>query len=148
MAYRFTDDWAEEIWKETSKARYQRAVVRITDPSLETRVHNEENNTWTVTGDSELYEGQARVIGVRWGTEAGGESQANATTLKAIRVQLPHDAAPIRVRKNVKVWVVSAPDNPVLTTLMFTVTSDFQGSTTATRTFEAALDGDVAVPDA
>lgn len=148
MAYRFTDDWADEISEETSSAEYQNATIRITDPGKEAREHNEETNTWTVTGDSEVYEGQARIIGVRWGTEAGGESQANATTLSAARVQIPYGAAPVRVRKNCKVWVLECERNPSLETVVFTVTSDLQGSMAASRTFQVMLDGDAEVPDA
>lgn len=186
MAYEFDDDlngdWAEEISEETTKAIYQNALIRIEDPSLLTKDYDEDTNEWTITGTSTVYAGQARVIGVRWGVESGGESQKNATTLSAIRVQIPRGGSPVeppfgfgvygagpygggggglfgselygygtyggltgligRVKRGVKVYVDVCTRNPALENLMFTVTSDLQGSMSASRTFQAALDGD------
>ena len=148
MAYSFgTDNWADEIAEVSTQPEFQRAVIRIEDPSLLTqKSYDIETGEWTITGDPVIYPvgdetGQARVIGVRWGVQSGGESQANATTISAIRVQVPQHAVG-RVKKGCKVTVESAP-NLVLTSYTFTVTSDMQGSSDASRTFECALDIDV-----
>lgn len=148
MAYRFEDDgdWAEPISEETTKPEYQTAQIRLVDPSGVEQEYNYETGKYdTVSGSGLLYQGQARVIGIRWGVESGGESQANAMTLTAIRVQLPREGFQVRVKKNCKVFVDSCPRNPVLQQYMFTITSDFQGSMSASRTFQAMLDGDVQV---
>lgn len=143
MAYSFgTENWADEIAEVSTQPEFQRAVIRIEDPSLLTqKSYDIETGEWTITGDPVVYDGQARVIGVRWGVQSGGESQANATTISAIRVQIPQHAVG-RVKKGCKVIVKSAP-NLVLTSYIFTVTSDMQGSSDASRTFECALDIDV-----
>lgn len=146
----FSDDWAAEIAEESTKEEYQTARVRIEDPSQGTSEWDWTTATWTFTGDPVIYPlgdetGQARIIGVRWGVFTGGEAQANASTLKAIRLQLPYQAVG-RVRKGFKVFVTSSPGNPTLENLVFTVTSDLQGATSAARTIEMALDGDVEIP--
>lgn len=146
MAVSFaTENWTDPIAAVSTRPEYQRAVIRIEDRSLLTESEYDiETGEWTIVGDPVIYTGQARVIGVRWGVQSGGESQANATTLSAIRVQIPQHAVG-RVKKGCKVFVQSAP-NPVLQNYIFTVTSDMQGSSDAARTFECSLDIDVQVP--
>jgi len=170
MAYQFEDDdnWAAEIEEETSKAEYQNAEIRIEDLSLLTRRdYDEVTGLWDIEGDSRVYSGRARLIPVRWGVESGGESQANATTLSAVRIQIPryglsaafygeglYGTGPFgysfgsagRVRKGSRVIVVECHRNPALENLPFTITSDLQGSMSATRTFQAMLDGDARMP--
>lgn len=146
MAYSFAANWNDEIAEVSTREEFQRARIRIEDPSLVTKDYDEDTNTWTITGDPVIYPideetGQARIIGVRWGVQSGGESQANSTTITAIRVQIPQHAVG-RVKRGCKVFVESAP-NMVLGSYIFTVTSDMQGSSDAARTFECALDLDV-----
>lgn len=144
----FESDWAAEIAEESTKTEYQTVRVRIEDPTLLTKQdYDWDTAAWDIEGDPVVYPlgdetGQARVIGIRWGVFTGGEAQANAATLSAVRLQLPRFAVG-RVRKGFKVFVTAAPQNPVLENLIFTVTSDLQGGTSAARTIEMALDGDV-----
>jgi hypothetical protein len=151
MAYSFTvDNWADEIAEESTKLEYQQAVIRIFDKSQATLVtpYDIETGTGPIYTGGDIYplggeDGRARIIGVRWGVQSGGESQANASTISAIRVQIPQHAVG-RVKRGCKVFVVSAP-NLVLSSYLFTVTSDMHGSSPASRTFECSLDGDVKV---
>lgn len=146
MAYDFDRlSLADEIAVESTRPEFQRAVIRIFDESAATLVtpYDIETGIGPIYTGGDIYEGQARVIRVRWGVQSGGESQANATTISAIRVQIPQHAAG-RVKKGCKVFVASAP-NLVLSSYIFTVTSDMQGSSPAARTFECALDIDVQV---
>lgn len=148
MAYVFTEyaNWADEIAEVSELPEFQTAKIRIVDPNLFTRDYDEDTATWTITGDGVIYDGQARVIPVRWGVHSGGESQANATTLSAIRVQIPRTTATdIRVDKGFKVFVDESPHNLSLGDRMFAVTSDLQGSSSASRTFECMADVDASV---
>lgn len=140
----FNTDWADEIVQETTKEEYQNALVRLRDDSLVYSDYDIDTAEWLVIGNGVIYTGNARIIGIRWGVFHGGESQSNASTEKAIRVQLPFQAVG-RVKKGVKVFVDSCPRNPALEGLIFTVTQDFQGSMAGARTLECALDGDAAV---
>ena len=146
MAYSFKTTWNDAIAEVSTREEFQTARIRIEDPSLLTQSdYDIETGEWTIIGDPVIYPvgdetGQARIIGVRWGVQSGGESQANATTISAIRVQVPQHAVG-RVKKGCKVFVGSAP-NTVLQGYVFTVTSDMQGSSDAARTFECALDID------
>lgn len=148
MAYVFSEyaNWADEIAEISELPEFQTAKIRIVDPNLITRGYDQETATWTITGDGVIYNDRARIIPVRWGVQSGGESQANATTLSAMRVQIPRTlATDIRVNKGFKVFVDESPYNLSLVDRLFAVTSDLQGSNSASRTFECMADIDAAV---
>lgn len=148
MAFQFTEyaNWADEIAEVSELPEFQTAVIRIVNPNLIEREYDEDTATWTITGEGVIYEGQARVIPVRRGIQSGGESQANATTLGAMRVQIPRTvASDIRVNKGFKVFVDESPHNLSLVNRILAVTSDLQGSSSASRTFECMADIDAAV---
>lgn len=144
MAVSFSsENWAEGIARESEKPEYQTAEIQILDPSLVTSSYNEKTGKFSNTGNPVKYEGRARVIPVRWGVFSGGESQANATTLTSVRVQVPSaNLGSLRVHKGWKVFVTSAPRSPWMESRLFTVTSDLQGSSSASRTFQCEADGD------
>lgn len=147
MAYSFaTSDWTDPIAEVSESPEFMTATIRIENPNLVTKDYDEDTNQWTIVGDPVIYDGRARVIPVRWGVQSGGESQANATTIAAIRVQIPRTAATdIRVNKGFKVFTEGVPNNLSLQNRMFTVSNDLQGSSSASRTFECAADVDAAV---
>lgn len=146
MAYKFsTGSWADEIAETSTLPEYQTARIQIIDPSQIDQDYDVDTGQWTTVGDGVVYPlgdeiGQARIIGVRWGVFSGGESQSNATTLAAVRIQVPQHAIG-RVKRGLTVKVLSAP-NTVLTEYTFKITSDFQGASDAARTFECAVDMD------
>lgn len=171
MAFAFEDDeydWAQPIADETSKVEYQNARIQIIDPHFfVARDYDPDNNTWDVDPGAEglRYDGRARVIPIRWGVNNGGESQANVTTLKAIRVQIPrfglaasvygqglYGAGPYgyfgmtisdqRIHRGAIIQIIECPRNISLQGRILTINSDTQGSMSATRTFEAMLDED------
>jgi hypothetical protein len=146
MAYRFESVWSDEVRSVSERTEYQTCDIRIIDPSLLTEDdYDIESGQWALAGDSTLYEGQARVIGIARGIFSGGEAQANATTITPVRIQIPWSEESERVKRGCKVRVTNAPRNPVLESYVFTVTSDFHGSSAGARTFEAALDLDSVV---
>lgn len=101
------------------------------------------DNGWQpVPVESVIYAGQARFIPVRAGVWQGGEAQLNATTIRSMRFQVPFAALPGRVHSGSIVTITSAPFNPNLVGRTAKVTDDFQGSTTASRTFHAMMDAD------
>lgn len=101
------------------------------------------SDSWKpVPVSSTVYSGQARLIPVRAGVWQGGESQLNATTIRAIRFQVPRSARNIRFHAGAIVTILSAPFNESLVGRTAKVDDDFLGSTTATRTFHATMDAD------
>lgn len=143
-----SEDWTAPIHAVSTQPRFQKSRIRIEDHSLIVPgEYDVDTGTYTEpTGDPVVYEGQARLIGIRWGTFTGGESQANATTLSAIRVQVPKTPdTTARIKRGCKIFVLDSPNNPALNGLILTITSDLQGSSAAARTFEAALDADTTV---
>lgn len=159
-----SEDWTAPIHAVSTQPRFQKSKIRIEDHSLIVPgEYDVDTGTYTEpTGDPVVYEGQARLIGIRWGTFTGGESQANATTLSAIRVQIPNarfdegygeddygddyaGGLSGRVKRGCKIFVLDSPNNPALNGLILTITSDLQGSSAAARTFEASLDADTTV---
>jgi len=171
VAWKFEDDedWAEEISEETTRSVYQNALIRIEDPSILGKDYDYKTDKMTVTGDPVLYSGPARLIGVRWGVQSGGESQRNSTTLSDVRVQLPRTVAVAgnpygsglygegtygtapgllgRVKRGSKIYVEVCERQPSWESMVLSVTSDLQGSMSASRTLEARVDMDAVVTD-
>lgn len=150
MAVNFTKNWNDEIAEITGQAEYQTCTITIIDPELMVGgVYNPSDNTYSpITEDGEVYSGQARFIPIRAGLQQGGESQANATTIRNVRFQLPQFDGPLYIRKGLNVQFSTAPRNPSLVGRWATVMDDFQGSSAATRTFTAVMDIDSGGPSA
>lgn len=148
MAVEFSKFWADEIAEVTSQAEYQTCTVKIIDPELIVGgVYDPSTNTYSpVSEDGEVYSGQARFIPIRAGITQGGETQANATTIRYVRFQLPQFTGPLYIRKGLTVQFLTASRNPSLVGRWSSVIDDFQGSSAATRTFTAAMDIDSGGP--
>lgn len=150
MAFRFGDgSWADAIAKESTKPEYQTATIALFPPSTVPGVDDYDFETGELKEEATntaLYSGQARIIGVRWGTFTQGDAQENSTTLKSVRVQVTKDGLG-RIEHGSYVHFVSVPGNPALESRVLTVTSDFQGGSSASRTFECAVDSDSVASD-
>lgn len=162
MAVSFSEQhWSDEIADESSKTDYQTCSIRIvdpnevlypgpnyaTDPSDVTKdksaAYDWRTNTYAdPVSDGTVYEGQARFIPIRAGIHHGGESQANAMVVRAMRFQLPQHAGPKYIRMGLTVTFTEVPKNPSLVGRWATVTDDFQGASSAARTFNASMDID------
>lgn len=92
--------------------------------------------------DSTVYSGQARFIPVRASVWQGGEAQMNATSIRAVRFQVPRSAREVRFHAGAIVTITAAPFNANLEGRTAKVTDDFLGGTAATRTFHAMMDAD------
>jgi hypothetical protein len=137
----FDIPWYDEIAEVTGTAEYQNAIVSIIDPSLITEVYDDETGDWESTGDGEVYEGQARVIPIREANNRENSDRGNAAAITAIRVQIPQLAVD-RMKRGMKLFVTECPSNPALLSFVFSMKSDVQGSASATRTLQFAIDGD------
>lgn len=134
--------WDERIAAKTGQRKYQQATVELVDPKLVDTEYDIETGWSAPTNNGIIYEGQARVIAVRRGTNYEGSLQGNSKTITSVRVQLPGDSLPQTVRKGVKMRVTDSPRNRTLEGYVYTLASDFHGSSAATRTLEFNLDGD------
>lgn len=161
MAIDFSMNWNDEIAEVSTQVDYQTCEIKIldpdeiwypgpnypTDPSDLTKdpeaAYDWETNEYIpAVMDGVVYEGQARFIPIRSGIYYGGESQANATTTRAVRFQLPQFDGPLYIRMGLTVKFTSAPRNPSLVGRWATVNDDFQGASAAARTFTATMDID------
>lgn len=141
MAVNFgSGNWADPIREESTKDIYQNCTVSVFDPTVSEEDYDYETDTWIPSSIPPIYEGNARFIPVRAGVYHQGEAQANSTTIRAVRFQLQSD--PGRIKTGFKVKFLTAPNNPSLEGQFATVNDDFQGSTTASRTFHASMDAD------
>lgn len=163
MAVSFSQNWNNEIAAETEKDEYQTCTISILDPNevwypgpnydtdptdLTKKGYDPLTNTYLEPViDGIVYEGRARFIPVRAAIYHGGESQANAMTVRAMRFQLPQFEGPLYIRMGLKVQFQAAPRNPSLVGRWASVTDDFQGSSAATRTFNASMDIDAGGPN-
>lgn len=142
MAYSFSADWAQQIADISTRPEFQTATVRIVDASqIETDYDYDTGEIITV-GDGVIYEGRARVIGITKPNNVSS-GQMNVTALSGVRVQIPREGTTdLAVTKGMFLYVTSAPRQPRLTDYVFTAVGDFQGSSSAARTFEFAVDQD------
>lgn len=142
MRGRFAAHWTDEIAEISTLPEFQNASIRILGVQ-EDPEYNIDTGEWEYpNGEPEpIWEGRARVKAVRWGVFYGGESQSNSKVVSSIRIQTPKNSVG-RLLKGTSVVVLSSDDNDDLPGHLFNITSGFQGSAQAARTFEAALDGD------
>lgn len=141
MALKFADNWAQEVADVSTLPEFQNATVEIIQPGIQGTYDPVEDAYVGGVPETSHYLGQARVIGVRWGTNNPNATQNNPTTISAVRVQLPFNAVS-RVDRGWKVFVREADRNPALTNRVLTVTSDLQGAAAAARTLECSVDMD------
>lgn len=134
--------WSQEVAEVSGRAEFQTCTMQIIDPSLIDVDYDIDTGIETVVGDGVIYDGQARLIGVRRGVNYEGANQGNSKVITAIRVQLPHDALPQRLEKGFMGKVTAAPLNPSLTQYVYTLASALQGSSAGSRTLEFNVDGD------
>ena len=142
MRGRFSGHWTDEIAEISTLPEFQNSTIRILGVQ-EDPEYNIDTGEWEYpNGEPEpIWEGRARVKAVRWGVFYGGESQSNSKVVSSIRIQTPKNSVG-RLLKGTSVVVLSSDDNDDLPGHLFNITSGFQGSAQAARTFEAALDGD------
>ncbi len=133
-------DWVQTIADVSGSAEFQTAQVELRNPSLVSRVFNEATGTYTMTGDPVVWSGQGRFIGVRTSVAQAAGNDKNPTSIQSGRLQIPYGAYPGRITRGWQVRIVSAPRNPALSNVLFTVNNDIQGSSAATRTLELVID--------
>lgn len=134
--------WSLEVAEVSGRPEFQTCTFQIVDPSLIDIDYDIDTGVETVTGDGVIYEGQARLIGVRSATNYEGATQGNSKANKSLRVQLPHDALPERLEKGFIGRVLEAPLNPSLTNYVYYLLSGIQGASAGSRTLEFNVDGD------
>ena len=136
--------WADEISALTGSPEYQTATVTIWDPSKEGEdEYNVDTGVWTYARRPQpFYTGPARVIGVRWGNDRKNSQVSNPSTTSSVRLQIPAGKLAHKIVRGTKVEFTASQGNQALIGSVFVVTSDLQGSSSATRTFECELDGD------
>lgn len=147
MAVKFSGNWEDEIWSVTSTPEFQSCKIKIIDPKqVEGGEYDYKTDSYTmVLDEAVVYNGTARYIPVRSGTHMGGEAQANSTTIRAVRFQIPKDAGPKYIRKGLTIIITEAKRNPSLVGRTAKVGDDFQGSSSASRTIHASMDIDSGV---
>lgn len=143
MAYSFTN-WAQTIADISTRPEFQNAHVVLYVPA-----HGGEYDvdTGETTGGTEaelLYDGQARVVGVRYHSQT--EQGYNPSSLKGVRLQV-NDSALGRVPSNTKAYFIDGGRNIQLLDYIFNVNSDFNSSQVAAYTFELTVDLDAVDDD-
>lgn len=133
-------NWADEIAEVTTDPEFQTATIRI----FRVKIAGEwdmETNIRTGQVIETVYDGQARLVPVRWSTFQQAAASMNTRAEQSIRIQIPKDAVS-RALTGWMVEVTAAPRNPGLVGRTLKVQADFQGSSSAARTFDCAYDND------
>lgn len=134
--------WSQEVAEVSGSEEFQTCEMQIIDPSQIETDYDIETGVETILGDGVIYDGRARLIGVRRGVNYEGATQNNSKVITAIRVQLPHSALPQRLEKGFMGKVISSPLNPSLSQYVYTLASGLQGASAGSRTLEFNVDGD------
>lgn len=139
-----TTHWSQEVAAASGTEEFQTCTIQILNPALIDTDYDIETGQETeqLLQGAILYEGQARLIGVRRGVNYEGATQGNSKTITAIRVQLPHSALPQRLEKGFVGRITLAPFNPSLTEYVYYLASGLQGASAGSRTLEFNVDGD------
>lgn len=147
MVLKTSGTWYDQIREVTETEEYQTATIKILDRGLmEMGEYDPKTDSYPDASSEEdaiVYEGRARLIGVRWGVDRTETNLSNPQTLLPIRVQLPRDELPGIVRKGSIVTVLEAPGNEAIVGRPMSVTLDFHGSSGASRTIQCRISGDV-----
>lgn len=145
--FKFPTHWADEVVAVSTLPEFQNALVSLIDPDKVELDYDWVTDTETVTNDGVVWSGQARIIAVQQAKNRENDDTANSKAVTNVRVQFPYQAVG-RVRRGVILRVNECERNPVLEDLVFTVSSDFQGSSAGARTILFVLDGDSQASDA
>lgn len=140
----FAQDMGAEIAELTTREEFMTATVKITDPGKVVRGDwNPQLKAFEYTQDgAEVYNGRARVTFLRWGSNREAGASANAYTSTLVQVSLPKDAVGL-VKRGMLLVVTECPTNPALASArQYRCTSDLQGSMSASRVLEFAVDSD------
>lgn len=137
--YEFEDDWAQEIADISTDPEYQNAHIVLYVPGEQGDI-DVDTGTYPDAEDPTLvYDGQARVVGIRSYRES--QENSNPTALKPVRVQLL-DRNLGRIPNNAKAYFIDGGRNVQLTDYIFNVNSDFNSSHVAAYTLELTVDLD------
>lgn len=130
-------------------SEFQNIAVTLIDPAAVEQDYDIDTGETVTISDGEFWSGPARLIAVRWGVNRENSETANPDTQTSIQVQFPRNPnfglpeAPLyRLVRGITLRVDEASENPALTSMVFTCTSDIQGGNAASRTIEFALSGD------
>lgn len=145
--FNFPTHWADEVVAVSTLPEFQNALVSLIDPDRVELDYDWRTGTETVTNDGVVWTGQARIIGVQQAKNRENEDTANSKAITNVRVQFPYQAVG-RVRRGMILRVDECERNPVLEDLVFTASSDLQGSSAGARTVLFVLDGDSQVSNA
>lgn len=145
--FKFSTHWADEVVAVSTLPEFQNALVSLIDPDKVELDYDWVTDTETVTNDGVVWTGRARIIAVQQAKNRENDDTANSKAVTNVRVQFPYQAVG-RVRRGVILRVDECERNPVLEDLVFTASSDFQGSSAGARTILFVLDGDSQVSDA
>lgn len=136
--------WSQEVAEVSGHSDFQTCEFQLLDPNKIEYSYDIETglDTEVLPPEAILYEGQARLIGVRSATNYEGATQGNSKANKSLRVQFPHGVLPQRLEKGFVGKVTSAPLNPSLTGYIYYLMTGIQGSSAGSRTLEFNVDGD------
>lgn len=143
MAYSFTN-WPQTIANISTKPEFQNAHIVLYVPEHGGEYDVDSGETTGGTEAELLYDGQARIVGIRQSAESQQES--NPTSLKGVRVQVNNRTLG-RVPNNAKAYFTDGGRNVQLLDYIFNVNSDFNSSQVAAYTFEMTVDLDAVDDD-
>lgn len=143
--YQF-EDWAAEVAEISTLPEFQNAHIVLYTPGDPGDLDVDTGQYSGGTDAVLIYDGQARVVGIRSYRES--QENSNPTALKPVRVQIPAVGLTLgRVQNNAKAYFIDGGRNAQLVDYIFNVNSDFNSSHVAAYTFELTVDVDAVDDD-
>ena len=119
-------------------ARWYNAEIEIIDPNLREQTWNMATNSYGASTESVVYSGKARVQPIS--SSQDPDITIGQAGIRAVRIQVPYDAALPLVRKGFQVRVTDGGEDAVLETIKFVVKSGINSSYGWNRTIECEAD--------
>ena len=135
LDFRRTSDVMEDVVAETFNAR-----IQIIDPNIEAGVYDRLTNTVTGHAPTVLWEGPARIQGMRWPNVA--TPRGESVSLRTIVFTIPHqiDIDVTLIREGFRVRVLDGGEAPEFTAGMYTITASVNSSYAWNRRIETMMD--------
>ena len=140
MAYDFAgENWAAEIAAVSGDPEFQNCEIQIRNPDLIVTTRDMLTGITTQTGNPVLWQGRARIVGVRSALDISPGTTATPSGTKSVRVVIPYGAYTGRINRGWQVRVIDGGRNPQLERYVLFVESDFNSGNVASFTIECSI---------
>lgn len=140
MAYDFDgENWAAEIAAVSGDPEFQNCEIQIRNPNLMTVTPDILDGGVVIVGNPVVWQGRARVVGVRSALDISPGTSATPSGTKSVRVQIPYGTYVGRINRGWQIRVIDGGRNVNLERYVLFVESDFNSGNVASPVIECSI---------